>query len=142
MRALALPVLFLVCAALFAGRSMAQDTQGAASGTRAPVAGAANPVIAGGYRPAWPGAYAGVCYSIWCAGAGPWQWRTTLERQRRLDELRRDATPAAVGPAPALWNDPQGIYLPPPTPEKQIQPAYRDRSVLRPEFRDKADSSQ
>lgn len=33
-----------------------------------------------------------------------------------------------------MWLAPPGHYLPPPTPEKHIQPEFRERSVLRPEF--------
>lgn len=67
---------------------------------------------------------------------GGTELRLILERQRRFDFLRNelpaDQAPAAGG----LWRVPPYAYLPPPTPEDQIVPAYRDRSVLRPEFQD------
>jgi len=137
-----LRTLVLVGAATFVGRSMAQDTPAAGSVAREPVAGVPAPRAASGHRSLWPGGYAGVCYPIWCGGASPWQWRKMLERQRRLDELRKDPAAAATGPAAGPWDEPQGHYLPPPTPEKQIQPAYRDRSVVRPEFRDRSQELQ
>jgi hypothetical protein len=61
-------------------------------------------------------------------------YRLVLERQRRFETLGQDASQAA--PPPSIWRVPQTRYLPPPTPEADIQPAYRDRGVVRPEFRD------
>jgi len=81
-------------------------------------------------------AFAGGCYWIGCNGAVPLLRRTALERQRRLDELRKDPPKIKADATGIPWIEPQARYLPPPTPEKQIQPAYRDRSVLRSEYRD------
>jgi hypothetical protein len=53
-----------------------------------------------------------------------------LERQRRFDELRRGPTAPATG-APFR---PAATSPPKPTPDSQIQPAYRNSSVVRPEF--------
>jgi len=92
------------------------------------------------------GAYAGIvtspwgCYPGWNGCATPTNWRSLLERQRRFDDLRRDSTTAPHPSATNPWHGWSGAPLPPPTPEKQIQPAYRDRSVLRPEYRE--DDSQ
>lgn len=55
--------------------------------------------------------------------------RIILERQRRLDSLRRDATPGVL-------LAPQVRTLPPPTPESEVQPAYKGSGSIRPEFRD------
>lgn len=54
--------------------------------------------------------------------------RIILERQRRFDILRQDA------PAAGVWPVPQVRQLPPPTPESEVQPAYRGSGAIRPEF--------
>jgi hypothetical protein len=61
--------------------------------------------------------------------------RVELERYRRMQELREqpaqsDSRTYARDFGP--WG--QQRYVPPPTPEANIQPAYRDASRLRPEF--------
>ena len=56
--------------------------------------------------------------------------RIMLERQRRFDLLGQDA------PASGAGNLPQVRQLPPPTPDSEVQPAYRDSGSIRPEFRD------
>jgi hypothetical protein len=63
------------------------------------------------------------------------QSRLELERYRRMQDLRDGPTPSdprVSGPNYGPWG-PQR-YLPPPTPDANIQPAYRDASRLRPEF--------
>ena len=75
-----------------------------------------------------------VCHPGWGACLGGSELRLMLERQHRFDALR-NAAPADQGPVErGLWRVPPHAYLPPPTPLDQIVPAYRDRSVLRPEF--------
>lgn len=56
--------------------------------------------------------------------------RIILDRQRRFDNLRQDA------PASGTGYPPQVRQLPPPTPDSEVQPAYRDSGTIRPEFRD------
>jgi hypothetical protein len=56
--------------------------------------------------------------------------RILLERQRRFDNLRQDAPVTGVLPMP------QQRPMPPPTPENEVQPAYRESGSIRPEFRD------
>ena len=63
------------------------------------------------------------------------QLRLELERDRRLQELRERAArsePRLQGPAEGPWGGQR--YLPPATPEANIQPAYRGASQLRPEY--------
>lgn len=65
----------------------------------------------------------------------PVQLRLELERSLRMQELRERATqsePRYPGPADGPW----GLqhYIPPATPESNIQPAYRGASKLRPEY--------
>jgi len=76
------------------------------------------------------------CRSPGCAGVGTYALWITLERQRRFEDLRQGSAAAQAPVATGLWLPPPGYYLPPPTPEKSIQPQFRDRSVVRPEFRD------
>ena len=67
--------------------------------------------------------------------ADPVRLRIELERYRRLQELRERATPRephTYGPGVGPWG-PQR-YMPPPTPEANIRPEYRDKSKLRPEY--------
>ena len=115
------PILCLCIAALGAGRSFAQAPPGWQ--------------IRGGYQAPGPILLPPYCYSgrIACVDLAGGQARSA--RQRRFDALRHapavDHAPAATG----LWIVPPFAYLPPPTPEDQIQPAYRDHSVIRPEFR-------
>jgi hypothetical protein len=65
--------------------------------------------------------------------------RVELERDRRMQELRELATPSAppiYRPGDGPWG-PQR-YIPPTTPEANIQPAYRSTSQLRPEYQQSA----
>jgi len=68
----------------------------------------------------------------------PWQMRIELERDRRMQELRERATPSAhiYRPGDGPWG--QQPYIPPATPEANIQPAYRSTSQLRPEYQQSA----
>ncbi|HMO49379.1 MAG TPA: hypothetical protein PKB14_25560 [Rubrivivax sp.] len=78
----------------------------------------------------WPG-HAGACMAYGICGGGMWDDRRPFRRP--------------VAPDPPSFAD-QDIWgasgspwgyvrrLPPPTPESQIQPAYRDASTIRPEF--------
>jgi hypothetical protein len=66
----------------------------------------------------------------------PVQMRLELERYHRMQELRGRATqpePRIYGP---VGDGPWGLqrYIPPATPEANIQPAYRGTSQLRPEY--------
>ncbi len=116
-----LPILCLCIAALGAGRAFAQAPPGWQ--------------IRGGYQAPGPILLPPYCYSgrIACADLPGVQARTA--RQRRFDALRNapevDRAPAAA----SLWIAPPFAYLPPPTAEEQIQPAYREHSVIRPEFK-------
>lgn len=67
---------------------------------------------------------------------GGTELRLILERQRRFEVLRGEAPAAQAPVSGSLWRGPPRSYLPPPTPADQIVPAYQDRSLLRPEFRD------
>ena len=104
-------------------------------------AGAAGAVAAAGSvqgGAAWPGPAlfypwafsAGACLSPVCAG---WVWD-----ERR--PLRRPVAPEQpVFVDQDIWGSsgsPWGYVrrLPPPTPEDQIQPRFRDASTIRPEF--------
>lgn len=62
--------------------------------------------------------------------------RIELKRFRRAQELRAGATANADAPPGAAAIGPYGSrrYVPPPTPEANIQPAYRGASRLRPEY--------
>ena len=63
------------------------------------------------------------------------QLRLELERDRRMQELRERATqpePRIYGPVYGTWGLQR--YIPPATPEANIQPAYRGASQLRPEY--------
>jgi hypothetical protein len=65
----------------------------------------------------------------------PVQLRLELERDRRMQELRERATqpePRIYGPGDGPWGLQR--YIPPATPEANIQPAYRGASQLRPEY--------
>jgi hypothetical protein len=109
-----------------------------AAGTATSAAAAAGAVWV---SPVWPGYwpvhpvfypnFRGAC-PYYGACAGPW-W----------DERRMRPRPAPPGEPPAaetdIWSStgsPWGYVrrLPPPTPEGQIQPRYRDASTIRPEF--------
>ena len=63
------------------------------------------------------------------------QLRLELERHSRMQELRERATqpePRIYGPGDGIWGLQR--YIPPATPEANIQPAYRAASQLRPEY--------
>jgi len=69
----------------------------------------------------------------------PVRLRLELERHRRMQELRERATQ----PEPRIYEPGDGIwglqrYIPPATPEANIQPAYRGASQLRPEYEQSA----
>lgn len=121
MKVALLPVLCLSIAALAPSLSFAQAPPGWQ--------------IHGGYQAPAPILLPPNCYTgrIACAGLPETQSRTA--RQRRFDALRNapDADRASTPTSP--WIVPPHVYLPPPTAEDQIQPAYRERSVIRPEFR-------
>ena len=84
-----------------------------------------------GWPVAGPFAYSGACPPYGRCFGPPWDDR----RQRQ-----RPPPPDAPLPADAdIWGSagsPWGYVrrLPPPTPESQIQPRYRDASTIRPEF--------
>lgn len=98
------------------------------------VAAAGGAVFVGPVWPGWPAApffYPGACAPYGRCFGPPWDER----RQRQ-----RPAPPEAPPPADAdIWGSsgsPWGYVrrLPPPTPESQIQPRYRDASTIRPEY--------
>ncbi len=134
-------VVVAMCCCLWAG------LQAPAASAQARIAGSftqGGPLVG---TPAWsvrggaarPGfaAHRWVCHPGWGACLAGTELRLILERQHRFDALRYEA-PADPDPlSRGLWRVPPYAYLPPPTPEDQIVPAYRDRSVLRPEFRDR-----
>ena len=78
-----------------------------------------------GYGGPWIG---GPC-GVYGCGLGP-DYRTQLRRELRFQELREGGPHATYRAYPIPQHD-----LPPPTPLNQIQPAYRDASQIRPEFR-------
>lgn len=84
-----------------------------------------------GYGGPW---FDGACggYGYAC-GLGP-DFRTQLRRELRFQALREGDPPATLPGRPMFLRD-----LPPPTPESEIQPAYREASQVRPEFRRPAD---
>jgi hypothetical protein len=69
----------------------------------------------------------------------PYGTCTSLLREERL-QRRRPLAPGESAPAgPDIWGNtgsPWGYVrrLPPPTPESQIQPRYRDSGTIRPEY--------
>ncbi len=90
---------------------------------------------------AFPGPYWDCARFGSCLGAAGSTARTYRERREEVRRQREEiATPK--GPAtPDLWDSdgsPWGYTrrLPPPTPESEIQPAYRDAGQVRPEYRD------
>jgi hypothetical protein len=95
-----------------------------------------NSVIA--YRDfSWSGgiyARGALCPSIYTCSDSV-QLRLEIERERRMQWLREFASsaPPRYDPAEGPWG--RQRYVPPPTPEATVQPAYRDKSVLRPEYR-------
>jgi hypothetical protein len=80
------------------------------------------------YGDAWTGM---ACGGYRCA-AGP-DVRTAIRRERRFDALREEPPAPPVG----LSSD---RPLPPPTPDDQIQPAYRDASRIRQTFERSGDT--
>jgi len=65
----------------------------------------------------------------------PIQFRIELERYRHMQDLREqgrqsDGSVDAASDGP--WGRPR--YIPPPTPEANIQPAYRGKSQLLPQY--------
>ena len=76
------------------------------------------------------GACGGYAYGYgYGCGLGP-DFRIQLRRELRFQALREGDPPATQPAFPLFQRD-----LPPPTPESDIQPAYRDASQIRPEFR-------
>ena len=61
---------------------------------------------------------------------------TLLERLRQAEGPGQEQAAAPKVNQTSPWVAPQSRYLPPPTAQDQIMPEYRDRSVVRPEFRD------
>ena len=80
-------------------------------------------------------------YDPWFSCTSPYrcrdsvQVRLELERHRRMQELRERAPqpePHIYGPGGGIWGLQR--YIPPATPEANIQPAYRGSGQLRPEY--------
>jgi hypothetical protein len=121
-------------------RAVSQLLRTLALGAAVGSAAAAGPLHVGpvrpGYLPAYPLIYPGYLHPGACVYAGGCVG--TMWDERRLRRL-----PVAPSePAPVeqdIWGSdgsPWGYVrrLPPPTPEAQIQPQYRDASTIRPEF--------
>lgn len=109
---------------------------------------------------AWvgPGVWVpGAPYTWWWGDpywAGPIYWpyydpmllRVELERMERLRWLREAAGERSPPQAPGnLWDGGAGPWgyvkrIPPPTPESEIQPAYRGASQIRPEYQRSGES--
>jgi len=72
-----------------------------------------------------------------CAGL----WLTDRQKPRRpvAPDKANQAEPDIWGTTGSPWGYVR--RLPPPTPEGQIQPRYRDASTLRPDFGEPADST-
>ncbi len=66
-----------------------------------------------------------------CAGL-PWQDRRPIRRPAAPDQPTFDEQQDIWGTTGSPWGYVR--RLPPPTPESQIQPRYRDASTIRPEF--------
>ncbi len=83
----------------------------------------------GGYSP-WGPCVAGACF-------GDVELRRAVRREMQVQELRREldaqASGAAAASAGSIHREPR--YLPPPTPESHVQPAYRGTGDVRPEYR-------
>ena len=131
-RTLCLPI-----AILGASHSFAQIAPVASIGVGSQFPAAPGWGVRGGLPP--PGLIASPwgCYPGTAGCIDPSGRRLSLERQRRFDALRQEPANERAGASSSLWLAPPAPrYLPPPTSEDQIQPAYRDSSVVRPEFRD------
>jgi len=93
------------------------------------------------YGPVAPYAYGmyapwGPCPSGRCADSA--SVRRYIAREIRLQELRNaPGVPVGGGFTPP-GESPYGAprYLPPPTPESELQPSYRGSGDVRPEYRD------
>jgi hypothetical protein len=124
-------------AAAGVGESLAQAAVGAGIGWGwgAPAFGPYAPYGYGPYGHGWVGPF-GPCGVAGCID-DPYLRRAIrreLEQQelrRELEERARSGFPGAGPPAYGLRRDPA-----PPTPESQLQPAYRGTGEIRPEFRD------
>lgn len=90
-----------------------------------------------GYHASFRAGYAWLRCTYPYRCADPIEMRIEIERQRRLQELREQAThpEPRIRPGEGPWG-PQR-YLPPATPDANIQPEYRDKSKLRPEYEEK-----
>jgi hypothetical protein len=118
---------------LAASRCPAQTLEGA--GAQAPSAAPAGTVVQRRLFVPYPGylypGYHGFCFPYGACGSLLWEIRPP----RRPAPPPEPARPAE----PDIWatsGSPWGYLrrLPPPTPENQIQPGYREASTLRPEF--------
>jgi hypothetical protein len=83
----------------------------------------------GGYSP-WGPCVTGACF-------GDMEVRRAVRREMQVQELRREldaqASGAAAGSTGSIHPEPR--YLPPPTPESHLQPAYRGTGDVRAEYR-------
>lgn len=106
----------------------------------APAAAAAGGAVIVG--PVWPGpwpgwpvaspfVYPGACLPYGRCFGPPWD-----ERRQRQRPMAPDPSPPADADLWGAAGSPWGYVrrLPPPTPESQIQPRYRDASTIRPEY--------
>ncbi len=125
-----------LCVGLLAPQAWAQARIAGALTQGGPFIGAPAWSVWGGAARSGFATHRWVCHPGWGACLGGTELRLILERQYRFDALKNDAQVDQAPLAQGLWGAPPHAYLPPPTPEDQIVPAYRDRSVLRPEFQD------
>jgi len=134
--------LVVAAAATFSFHALAQGAAAAASNNGEGVASAHAPRTWADFPQAGLSASPWGCRRAGCGGFSRYELWTALERQRRFDDLRQEPAAAPTGFPASPWLAPPAYYLPPPTPEKHIQPEYRERSVLRPEFRESGQPAQ
>lgn len=111
--------------------SLALSASAAAAAGGAVIVGPVWPGPWPGWPVAGPFAYPGACLPYGRCFGPPWD-----ERRQRLRPMAPDAPPPADADIWGSTGSPWGYVrrLPPPTPESQIQPRYRDASTIRPEY--------
>ena len=126
-------LLLTCCVALLVSPGTAFAQPGAAIGGGVgwmwPGYGPNGPYPYGGYAP-WSTCWPGPCADgIWLRSA----IRRDLQQQELRRELERRAGAGFPQGGDSLYGAPR--YVPPPTPESQVQPAYRGSGDVRPEYR-------
>jgi hypothetical protein len=125
---------------LFAGLALAISAG-------APATGPERAADSGGGRVAVPvyvlpvpgyGFYGNCAFAGGCVDA----YRTARTYQERREQVRRDREEIATPkPPPDLWDGASGPWgytrrIPPPTPESEIQPQYRDSGQVLPQYKE------